>query len=124
MTCLIKDLPQESGYSDSLMPERDSDDDGPTDPERHTEDEDEPHTTKKTKTKTRRRRALKQKEERQGAAVIAEDAEGINGDRDEEELDGNYADVRHQLKVKYIKCVIFQTYIQVVRYCMYYHILF
>nr|XP_027223762.1 serine/threonine-protein phosphatase 6 regulatory ankyrin repeat subunit A-like [Penaeus vannamei] len=68
---------QESGYSDSLMPERDSDEDGPTDPERNTDDEDgAPHASKKTKTKTRRRRAQKLREDRQGAMVIAEDVEG------------------------------------------------
>ncbi|XP_066967723.1 uncharacterized protein [Macrobrachium rosenbergii] len=53
---------KESGFSDYLGPERDSDVDGPTDPERHTDDENVQHPTKR-KTKTRRLRN-KQREER------------------------------------------------------------
>ncbi|XP_064106074.1 protein phosphatase 1 regulatory subunit 12A-like [Macrobrachium nipponense] len=53
---------KESGFSDYLGPEQDSDVDGPTDPERHTDDENVQHPTKR-KTKTRRLRN-KQREER------------------------------------------------------------
>ncbi|XP_071548370.1 uncharacterized protein [Panulirus ornatus] len=80
---------KESGYSDTLAVERDSDVDGPTDPERHTEDEDTPQASRK-KTKTRRRRN-KEREERYGAGAVPEDGraartgrgDGVGDDDDE-----------------------------------------
>ncbi|KAG7161806.1 Ankyrin-2-like 7, partial [Homarus americanus] len=72
-----RNLLMESGYSDAQGVERDSDVDGPTDPERHTEDEDTQHSSRR-KTRMKKKRS-KQREERQGGAALSEDGEGRGG---------------------------------------------
>lgn len=82
--------------------------DGPTDPERHTEDEDNPQASRR-KTKTRRRRN-KQREERYGAAVISEDGEGRlapagMGDAAEDD-DVSNADAQGTSRLKFTVCTV------------------